>query len=134
MPDPICALSKHLIKIRGFPTRMVYLCNISCLRYTFLVGNPRNMNQSISLYISSEPQLVDQCLPSLSTCQPVMAGIGGGEQGTCLPTCCIPLDSRNTSTCWSRIWAHSRYVLHTHQAFKWLKAISTTGKPAVTIL
>ena len=26
---------------RGFPTRMVYLCYISCLRYTILVGNPR---------------------------------------------------------------------------------------------
>ena len=25
----------------GFPTRMVYLCYISCLRYTILVGNPR---------------------------------------------------------------------------------------------
>ena len=26
---------------RGFPTRMVYLYYISCLRYTILVGNPR---------------------------------------------------------------------------------------------
>ena len=26
---------------RGFPTRMVYLYYISCLRYTLLVGNPR---------------------------------------------------------------------------------------------
>ena len=25
---------------RGFPTRMVYLYYISCLRYTILVGNP----------------------------------------------------------------------------------------------
>ena len=29
-------------KIRGFPTRMVYLHYISCLRYTIQVGNPRN--------------------------------------------------------------------------------------------
>ena len=28
---------------RGFPTRMVYLYYISCLRYTILVGNPRYM-------------------------------------------------------------------------------------------
>ena len=27
---------------RGFPTRMVYLYYISCLRYTILAGNPRN--------------------------------------------------------------------------------------------
>ena len=27
--------------IRGFPTRMVYLYYISCLRYTILVGNPQ---------------------------------------------------------------------------------------------
>ena len=27
---------------RGFPTRMVYLCYISCLKYTNLAGNPRN--------------------------------------------------------------------------------------------
>ena len=27
---------------RGFPTRMVYLRYISCLRYTILVGNPQN--------------------------------------------------------------------------------------------
>ena len=26
---------------RGFPTRMVYLYYISCLRYTILVGNPQ---------------------------------------------------------------------------------------------
>ena len=26
---------------RGFPTRMVYLCYISCLRHTILAGNPR---------------------------------------------------------------------------------------------
>ena len=29
------------IKCRGFPTRMVYIYYISCLRYTILVGNPR---------------------------------------------------------------------------------------------
>ena len=29
--------------IRGFPTRMVYLYYISCLTYTILVGNPRNI-------------------------------------------------------------------------------------------
>ena len=28
---------------RGSPTRMEYLCYISCLRYTILVGNPRYM-------------------------------------------------------------------------------------------
>ena len=31
---------------RGFPTRMVYLYYISCLRYTFLVGNPRFVQRS----------------------------------------------------------------------------------------
>ena len=31
-----------LTKFRGFPTRMVYLYFLSCLRYTILVGNPRN--------------------------------------------------------------------------------------------
>ena len=30
----------HII-IQGFPIRMVYLCYISCFRYTILVGNPR---------------------------------------------------------------------------------------------
>ena len=30
------------VSFRGFPTRMVYLCDISCLRYTILVGNPRS--------------------------------------------------------------------------------------------
>ena len=33
-----CFLSSEF---RGFPTRMVYLCYISCLRYTILAGNPR---------------------------------------------------------------------------------------------
>ena len=32
---------------RGFPTRMVYLHYISCLRFTTLVGNPRNDPQKI---------------------------------------------------------------------------------------
>ena len=34
---------------RGFPTRMVYLYYISCLRYTILVGNPRKLNVSVVL-------------------------------------------------------------------------------------
>ena len=34
-------LEKYNFIIRGFPTRMVYLYYISCLRYTILVGNPR---------------------------------------------------------------------------------------------
>ena len=32
---------RFTISYRGFPTRMVYLYYISCLRYTILVGNPR---------------------------------------------------------------------------------------------
>ena len=32
---------------RGFPTRMVYLYYMPCLRYTILVGNPRNGQQKI---------------------------------------------------------------------------------------
>ena len=32
---------------RGFPTRMVYLYYISCLRYTILVGNPRYMSMPL---------------------------------------------------------------------------------------
>ena len=35
------------LSYRGFPTRMVYLYYISCLRYTILVGNP----QIIDLYL-----------------------------------------------------------------------------------
>ena len=31
----------HLVIYRGFPTRMVYFCYISCLRYTILAGSPR---------------------------------------------------------------------------------------------
>ena len=31
----------------GFPTRMVYLYYIACLRYTILVGNPRIMSEMI---------------------------------------------------------------------------------------
>ena len=42
---PICSIVYpvylHLFVYRGFPTRMVYLYYISCLRYTILVGNPR---------------------------------------------------------------------------------------------
>ena len=34
-----CKLSWAIYQ--GFPTRMVYLCYISCLRYTILVRNPR---------------------------------------------------------------------------------------------
>ena len=34
-------LSINPAAYRGFPTRMVYLCYISCLRYTILAGNPR---------------------------------------------------------------------------------------------
>ena len=38
-----CVTLSWLSKIiRGFPTRMVYLHYISCLRYTILVGIPRN--------------------------------------------------------------------------------------------
>ena len=33
---------------RGFPTRMVYLYYISCLRYTILVGNPRNQTYCLT--------------------------------------------------------------------------------------
>ena len=32
--------SQLQVVYRGFPTRMVYLYSISCLRYTILVGNP----------------------------------------------------------------------------------------------
>ena len=32
---------------QGFPTRMVYLYYISCLGYTILVGNPRNIKLSV---------------------------------------------------------------------------------------
>ena len=46
----VCTCSTHLsvfnkerhCRNRGFPTRMVYLYYISCLRYTILVGNPRS--------------------------------------------------------------------------------------------
>ena len=34
--------AEHNKTFQGFPTRMVYLHCISCLRYTILVGNPRN--------------------------------------------------------------------------------------------
>ena len=35
-------LGMHMFRVyQGFPTRMVYLYYISCLRYTILVGNPR---------------------------------------------------------------------------------------------
>ena len=38
-----CHADRHhwLLPFRGFPTTMVYLYYISCLRYTILVGNPR---------------------------------------------------------------------------------------------
>ena len=38
---------------RGFPTSMVYLHNISCLRYTILVGNPRIIYLYFSKFIYS---------------------------------------------------------------------------------
>ena len=35
----------HGTENRGFPTRMVYLYYVSCLRYTILVRNPWNVNK-----------------------------------------------------------------------------------------
>ena len=43
-----CLNFKKKIIIRGFPTRLVYLYYIACLRYTILVGNPRNVPLSDS--------------------------------------------------------------------------------------
>ena len=34
-------VTDRMVVYQGFPTRMVYLYYISCLRYTILVGNPR---------------------------------------------------------------------------------------------
>ena len=41
----------HTHIYRGFPTRMVYLYYISCLRYTILVGNPRYTYTHTHIYI-----------------------------------------------------------------------------------
>ena len=49
--------SVKLWKYRGFPTRMVHLYYISCLRYTILVGNPR--------YVSIVYLYSAVCSPSL---------------------------------------------------------------------
>ena len=45
-------VEKRENKNRGFPPRKVHLHYISCLRYTILVGNPRNMDthQILRLY------------------------------------------------------------------------------------
>ena len=50
---------------RGFPTRMVYLKYISCLRYTTLVGNPRNCS-FLSTLKQEYPRLLSSCLHSCS--------------------------------------------------------------------
>ena len=36
----------QFIKNRGFPTRVVHLHYISCLRYTIVVGNPQNASRN----------------------------------------------------------------------------------------
>ena len=52
---------------RGFPTRMVYLYYILCLRYTILVGNPRYAHCHVSgvtsdlLQNNASDGSVDQC-------------------------------------------------------------------------
>ena len=44
------------VKIRGFPTRMVYLYYISCLRYTILVRKPQNEEEDEG----GEEYIIDQ--------------------------------------------------------------------------
>ena len=39
---------------RGFPTRMVHLHYISCLRYTILVGNPRYASSVIYVHLKHD--------------------------------------------------------------------------------
>ena len=48
---------------RGSPTRMLYLYYISCLRYTVLVGNPRNSVLSFFFINEIMKSIARRCVP-----------------------------------------------------------------------
>ena len=62
----VCACERIFLCIfRGFPTRMVYLYYISCLRYTILTRNPRILFACAGLHsgaIPCEGECVHECV------------------------------------------------------------------------
>ena len=72
------------VAFRGFPTRMVYLYHIWCLRYTILVGNPRiffcqlRKVGNIRSYLSTDSankRVVSLILSKSHCCNSLLAGL-----------------------------------------------------------